>query len=263
MEAVSISGAAVAPVMGRMTRAPFRFLLALANVRLGVWMLKPNQVALPPEPDPSAAAAASEDGRRLPKHVGPGLMYLVHEAHGTPPVKAHYVYVTDGGHYDNLGLVDLLEQRCEWIWCIDASGDQIDSFSTLGQAVALAQAEFGILIDVHPDQDMKPAVPKYWVKQPYCTAKITYPKTADHEAAEGTLVVVKAGVPRGAPWAVEYYRNSNPKFPCDSTVDQLFTAEQFDAYVALGNFAMGEAFANDAIRDGWAGCAERQRARRG
>jgi hypothetical protein len=55
-------------------------------------------------------------------------------------------------------------------------------------------------------------------------------------------VVVKAGVPADAPWAVGYYHASHTTFPCDSTLDQLYTADRFDAYLALGRFAMTRAF---------------------
>lgn len=233
MDAVSISGAAVAPEMGKMTRAPLRFLMALANIRLGVWI---------PKPTASDKAAAAKHRRHVKP---PGLAYLMHEAYGNTPMRASSVYVTDGGHYDNLGLVELLKRRCEWIWCIDASGDKIDTFSTLGQAIALAQAELNIKIDIHPRDAMAPVnvppdnKPSVYVKSPFCRATIAYPPTKPGGAERtGTLVVVKAGVPEQAPWAVDYYRASHPSFPCDSTLNQLYTAERFDAYVALGNYSM-------------------------
>jgi len=235
MDAVSISGAAVAPEMGKMTRPPLRFLMALANIRLGVWM-----------PKPTCAKKFAGRKRRVPS---PGLLYLKREARGSTPLKAKSVYVTDGGHYDNLGLVELLKRRCEWIWCIDASGDGINTFSTLGQAIALAQAEYDIEVAVDPIGAMQPETdtPQY-VKSPFCTAKITYPPTtADGAAGTGTLVVVKAGVPSDAPWAVDYYRAAHPSFPCDSTMQQLYTAERFDAYVALGHFSMQMAFRDGSI----------------
>jgi hypothetical protein len=237
MDAVSISGAAVAPQWGKMTRPPLRFLMALANIRLGVWMPKPK--------------VAEEAAARKRCVRPPGLVYLKREARGATPLNASSVYVTDGGHYDNLGLVELLKRRCEWIWCIDASGDGINTFSTLGQAIALARAEFGIEVAIDPIGEMQPGkdTPDY-VKSPFCKAKITYPptKTGGVEGT-GTLVVVKAGVPSDAPWAVDYYRAAHPSFPCDSTLHQLYTAERFDAYVALGNFSMELAFKDGSIAE--------------
>ena len=37
--AVAMSGAAISPSMGKATYRPMRFLLALANIRLGVWVM--------------------------------------------------------------------------------------------------------------------------------------------------------------------------------------------------------------------------------
>src|SRR5206468_731970 len=50
--AMAVSGAAVSPAMGRMTRAPLRLLLGLANVRLGLWLPNPSHGGLRPAPDP-------------------------------------------------------------------------------------------------------------------------------------------------------------------------------------------------------------------
>ena len=116
MDAVSISGAAVSPLMGRMTRGPLRFLMALGNIRLGVWLPKPDviedRIGLGTPVDertgsPVTAFAARTSGdctRNQGTPIPPGLGYLLWEAAGTPPERARYVYVTDGGHYDNLGL---------------------------------------------------------------------------------------------------------------------------------------------------------------
>jgi hypothetical protein len=234
MDAVSISGAAVAPEMGKMTRAPLRFLMALANVRLGVWLPKPSVVE---EADDEKGTKARLQRRFKP----PSLSLLLREAYGSTPQKATDVYVTDGGHYDNLGLVELLKERCQWIWCIDASGDQISTFTTIGQALAIAQAELNVTIDVKPRDDMAPTEGSDFVKAPWCKGTITYPPNGK-EPTEGTIVIVKAGVPEDAPWSVGYYQAAHNTFPCDSTLDQLYKAERFDAYLALGRFSMADAF---------------------
>src|SRR5262249_39999388 len=44
LAAVSISGAAVSPTMGRMTRPAYRMLLTMFNLRLGVWLPNPDRV---------------------------------------------------------------------------------------------------------------------------------------------------------------------------------------------------------------------------
>lgn len=227
--AMAISGAAIAPSMGRMTRTPFRFFLALANLRLGVWVPNP---------------------RRLPKFTNkrvrflrPGPQYFVREMLGRNLLDAPFLYVTDGGHYENLGLVELLRRKCETIWCLDASGDQIDAFDTLGGALRIADAELGVTVTINPQQDMAPSPtspttgPRY-VRSPFSRGTIKYP-----DQTEGTIIVVKAGVPRNAPWSVRSFLAAHPTFPCDPTLDQLYDAERFDAYRELGAFSVEQAIA--------------------
>ena len=86
--AVAISGAAIAPSMGKMTRAPFRFLLALANVRLGVWL--PNPANMP-------AGCTVGDGGMVPP-PNPRQVRLLYEVAGRHRVRSKFLYVTDGGH---------------------------------------------------------------------------------------------------------------------------------------------------------------------
>jgi hypothetical protein len=215
--------------MGKMTHAPFRFFLALANLRLGVWVPNP---------------------RRLDKFVGRGLVhqvtprpqYFLREMLGRNHLDAPFLYITDGGHYENLGLVELLRRKCETIWCIDASGDRVDTFNTLGSALQLAQSELQVSIDINPVRDMVPEAPRsdgsspQYVKYPFCRGTIRYP-----DGKKGTLIFVKAGVPRNAPWSITSFARKNPKFPCDPTIDQLYDADRFDAYRELGRFSVEEA----------------------
>ncbi|HYE79022.1 MAG TPA: hypothetical protein VEI97_13640, partial [bacterium] len=127
--AVGITGAAFSPAMGKMTRAPIRFLLALLNLRLGVWLPNPRRC------EGSGAPAY----RRFVG--GPKLLYLIREMLGRHSLNDNYLYVSDGGHYENLGLVELLRRGCTTVWCVDATGERIDSFGTIGEAVQIARSE--------------------------------------------------------------------------------------------------------------------------
>ena len=69
-----------------------------------------------------------------------------------------------------------------------------------------------------------------------CIRDSTY---ADGET--GSIVVVKAGVPENAPWSIRSFHSQNPKFPSDPTLDQLYDADRFDAYRALGAFSVEQA----------------------
>jgi hypothetical protein len=233
--AMAMSGAAVSPEMGRMTRPALRFLLTMANIRLGVWVPNPNRLH-------EFQARADHRVRRL--RLRPRLGYLLREMFGRDDPDNMFLYVTDGGHYENLGLVELVRRGCKYIWCIDASGDQQGTFSTLAGALRLAKSELGIDIDIDPTvMAPVPATTKARaalglpavVNQTYCEGQIMYPD------GPGRLVVVKAGVPANAPFDIADFHKSNPVFPCDSTADQLYDADRFDAYRELGYLCADQA----------------------
>jgi hypothetical protein len=212
--AVAMSGAAVSPSMGKMTMRPLTFLLALANARLGVWMPNPTGVA-------NSDAGTWRHRARI--------TWLWREMRGKNRLAGRFLYVSDGGHYENLGLVELLRRGCTEIYCFDASGDQVDTFFTLGQAVALARSELQVSIDINPA-----AIRQTEPGGPYCSTDhvvgdITYPG-----GRTGTIVFAKAGVVEDAPWDVRAYGERDPAFPTHSTVDQFYTDEKFEAYRALG-----------------------------
>ena len=118
----------------------------------------------------------------------------------------------------------------------------MDTFETLGDALKTAQGELQVTIDIFPARDMAPSGSPppsgpWFVRQPYCKGTIRYP-----DNTTGTLVVVKTGIPKEAPWSVLAYAQSHAKFPCDPTLDQLYDADRFDAYRELGEFSMDAAF---------------------
>ncbi len=61
-----------------------------------------------------------------------------------------YIYVTDGGHFDNLGLVELLRRGCTTVFCLDGGGDPPGVFRALGEAVALSRSELQVDVEVDP-----------------------------------------------------------------------------------------------------------------
>lgn len=216
--AVAMSGAAVAPSMGKMTRAPYRFLLALGNVRLGVWL--PNPANMP-------AGCTPEAGRALP--ANPRQVRLLYEVAGRHRVRSKFLYVTDGGHVENLGLLELLrpERRCTTIVCLDAAGGSTTRFSTLGEAVALAATTLNVTIDIDPSEMGRVADGANACD--HVTGRIHYP-----DGTTGRLVYGKALVTATAPWDVRAYATKDDRFPVHPTTDQLFGGETFDAYQSLG-----------------------------
>jgi hypothetical protein len=214
--AVAMSGAAIAPSMGKMTRPPFRFLLALTNVRLGVWL-----------PNPANMPAGCSPGDRGGLPANPRQVRLLFEVLGRHRVRSKFLYVTDGGHIENLGLLELLRRRCTAIVCLDAAGGSTTRFSTLGEAIALAASELNVAVDIDPA--VMGAQTAGHNACDHVTGTIRYP-----DGTTGTLVYGKALVTPGSPWDVRAYDAKDPLFPVHPTTDQLFSGETFDAYQALG-----------------------------
>ncbi|HLM84581.1 MAG TPA: patatin-like phospholipase family protein [Solirubrobacteraceae bacterium] len=227
--AVAMSGAAIAPSMGKQTRWPLTFLMALANIRLGVWLPNPRFVA---------KCQAQTRGKRILRSR-PRPSYLLRELIGRNRVDAKYLFVTDGGHYENLGLVELLRRGCTHIYCFDASGGS--TFAELGDAVALARSELGVEIAINPTPLEPRSAKTGGEEQPgerevaerdVVTGTFTY-----RSGAKGRLVYARNVMTAQAPWDVKAHHRSQPAFPHDSTIDQLYTDQKFESYRALGQLA--------------------------
>lgn len=229
--AVAVSGAAISPSMGKLTRWPLRFLMALANVRLGIWIPNPRRI------DTFRSASKAGGLERLRKHYPkPRGSYLLRELLGVNSINARYLYVTDGGHYENLGLVELLRRGCTEIYVFDASNDD---FVALGDAVSLARSE----LEVHIEIDYKPLEvdPKTKRAETSCvTGKIVYP---GENGQTGTLHYARLVMPPDASADVVAYHTKDERFPHDPTTDQLYTDQRFEAYRSLGATAANTALA--------------------
>lgn len=230
--AMAMSGAAISPSMGKMTRRPLTFLMALANIRLGVWV-----------PNPRWIEQLKRDEHLRERNARPRPLYLLWELLGLNRIGAKYLYITDGGHYENLGLVELLRRGCTKVYCLDASGVGHDGaeFGALGEAIALARSELGVEIEFDPAREEKdptqllPAGADQFAKRDVVSATITYPKRPDgSRPADGTLVYVRNTMTDAAPWDVRAHHETDHRFPNDPTIDQLYTDQKFEAYRVLG-----------------------------
>jgi hypothetical protein len=219
--AVAMSGAALSPSMGKATRAPLRFLLTLGNARLGVWVPNPRRM---------------EDMRGT--RVRPSPLLLFSELLGRNSADAKFLYVTDGGHYENLGLVELLRRGCLHVYCFDASGGS--DIQELGDAIALARTELGVEVDLEPDKAAAVVPGEAGVAAANCVlGQIRFP-----DGQVGTLVYVRSVLTADAPHDVRAYHEIDPAFPHNSTGDQLYTDQRFEAYRVLGREAAKRAVAD-------------------
>ena len=220
--AMAISGAAFSANMGLGSIAPLRALLAFLNVRLGFWIRKP-QVG---------------GWWGLPKWKHPGFMCLLREMGGFGMAEDdRWLNLSDGGHIENLGVYELLRRRCKFIICVDGESDPTFTFQGLMTLIRHAQIDFGVGIDARLD-DLRRDPQTGYTESHFHLCRIHYPRTkvSGVTSPEGTglLLYVKLSLTGNESELIKRYRINNPEFPHQTTLDQFFDQEQFEAYRQLG-----------------------------
>ena len=225
-DAMATSGAAASPNMGRNTNTSLAILMTLFNVRIGSWIPNPKDEKLKFRSD------------------RPVVWYWIKELFGIASADDNLLYLTDGGHFDNSAIYELLKRRCKYIIAIDASKDT----GNLANAARLARIDFGVQMDV----DMAPFMPDAngQSTQPYVVAKLKYPPVTDDGETTGNLVWVSTARTPGQKPDVIRYGEMNADFPFDSTGDQLFDQSQFESYRQLGHAAVRAALSRELVGEG-------------
>jgi hypothetical protein len=231
--AVTISGAAASPNMGYHSSPLVTFLLTLFNVRLGWWLGNPGVRG-----DHTFYLASPRVAVRP----------IVAEAFGLTGSTGPYVYLSDGGHFENLGLYEMVLRRCHFIVVSDASCDEGGVFQDLGSAVRKIRADMGVPIDFEGGIGILPrsadpakrAGSLYWA-----LGRIRY-SIADPPAApgpgpgarDGWLLYIKPAFCGTEPPDVCEYAMAHDQFPHEPTTDQFFSESQFESYRMLGSHVM-------------------------
>ena len=210
--AMAISGAAATPNAGRQTLKPLAvFTLAMLNVRLGYWCRTPGSINKPP---------------RGMLTVGP--VYFVLELIGLPhKLPVPFVNLSDGGHLDNLGLLELIRRRCRYIVVIDAEADPAMTFNGLAVAQRFALIDLGVRIDIDLTDIRRDATG--FSRRHWALGRIDY-----GNGELGEILYIKSSVTGTEPQYVAEYQAGHPTFPHETTGDQFFEEAQFEAYRALG-----------------------------
>ena len=216
--AMSLSGAAVSPNWGYHSSTATSFVMTIFNARLGGWFGNPKHDTAWKKNGPDSSF------RRF-----------VQEALGLTTDKQPFVYLSDGGHFENLGLYEMVRRRCHIIVVCDAGADPSCTLEDLGNAIRKIYIDFGVEIDFERvdvrARDNCP--PKHGI---YCAVgRIRYP---DEKAKDGKIIYIKPGLYEDAPADVKAYAAADAKFPHDDTLNQWFTESQFESYRALGEHAI-------------------------
>jgi hypothetical protein len=223
-QAVAISGAAASPNMGYNTSPLVAFLLTMFNVRLGWWFPNP--------------------GRDRWRHPGLqfSLYYLLMELFGIADERNKFINVSDGGHFENLGIYELVRRRCKVIIAADAECDEELTFGSLGNAVRLCETDFGAKIDIDVSSIRQQ-------KDGFSLGHCAIGKIAYSNGSIGHLIYLKASVSGDEDVGVTQYRSGHPTFPHETTADQFFSEDQFESYRQLGLHVIRHSFRGNQAGD--------------
>jgi hypothetical protein len=225
--AMTVSGAAASPQMGEFTSPALAFLLALFNARLGVWLGNP--------------ASAGHDAWRA-RDPRARIAPILREMLGWTTDANPYVFLSDGGHYDNLGLSEMVLRRVRHIVIVDSGCDPKYEFKDLATAVRRARVDHGAEITF--DAAAMNALRDDPLKPHAVTGTIQYLEAAPGDA--GSIVYIKPGLSNDESVDILTYRKAHPEFPHESTANQWFTEAQFESYRALGFHSLQAALADES-----------------
>jgi hypothetical protein len=213
--ALAVSGAAASPAMGMYSTKARAFLLTLANARLGLWFGNPQSETTWQSSEP-------------PLSVGP----LMRELLGLTTDHNPYVYLSDGGHYENLALWEMVARRCRFIIVSDAGCDPQYALDDLANAVRRIRLDLGIPIQFDPIDITRGGQGQ---GNPHAAiGRIRYAVVDGADAPDGTILYLKATLSGDEPVDVRNFACSDPTFPHDSTANQFFDEARFESYRTLG-----------------------------
>ncbi|WP_052409490.1 GMC oxidoreductase [Paraburkholderia oxyphila] len=263
---MAISGAAATTGLGRNTKLAESLLLGLLNFRIGYWWN-------------SGIAAGERPGRYPPalwrrlKSLPSALFTLQAKlldewrAYFEGP-SARMWYLSDGGHFDNTGIYELLRRRLPFIVAVDAGADPTYCCDSLALLTRQVRYDFCATITWLDPRAVRAKLPRRefgwsaferganepklpdWIKPlldpeaigafselkrdgPRCAALacITYSNQPDRPS---WMLYVKPSIGIGPPNDVSTYAETFRDFPQETTVDQFFTDSQWEAYRELG-----------------------------
>lgn len=221
--AMSVSGAAASPNSGYHTSPLVAFMLTLFNARLGWWA-----------PHPGNATWWEKSRPRWTGFFG----CLFKELTGSASIDSDFIYLSDGGHFENLGLYELVRRRCKVIIVGDGECDPGFTFQGLGMAIRRCRVDFGVDIKIDPSL-IRPDPQTGLSRAHVAIGKIKYLETSKGrgDVFDGTLIYIKSSMTGDEPRDVQQYRSENALFPHEPTGDQFYSEAQFESYRRLGRHA--------------------------
>ncbi|MBL8840008.1 MAG: hypothetical protein JNL90_00585 [Planctomycetes bacterium] len=267
---VSISGAAFSTGLGSRTTLGMSLLCGLSNVRLGWWY----DTNIP---------ATERGGSKLLSWLDRHFMvqtYLTRELlarfHG---INRRHWYLSDGGHFENMGGYELIRRRVRHIVVVDGECDPDTTFEGIGQLVRLARVDFDTEIrfcgEAELDGLVAPEQRRFFgsldhlrrgrwegVGEPGDEEAGRKDATLDEARADGhslahaalaivrypdgsvgQLIYVKTTLLGDETVDLAHYHAAHPDFPHETTADQFFDESQWESYRKLGELIGERLFA--------------------
>lgn len=210
---LAISGAAFSPQMGTYGSSLLAYPFTLLNARLGYWM-RWRATSLP----------------NFLQRLAFSVLARIYEAIPPLPRGTGHLYLTDGGHFDNLGLYEMVRRRCRYILILDGGRDSGRQFGALASAIRRIRTDFDVDITIN-DLETKASLYR---------GTIHY-SNANPDEQDGTLVYLRPEIGLREPADVSSYGRLHGHFPHESTADQFFSESQFESYRNLGRFTLANA----------------------
>lgn len=215
---MAVSGAAASPNWGYHTNPAMAFIMTMFNVRLGRWFGNP--------------ITKDKWKNQSPRF---SWLYLIWELFAQTKHDSNYVYLSDGGHFENLGIYELVRRRCRLIVAIDAGQDSKFTFEDLGNAIRKCYTDFGVRIKVpYMEEDVGLNPSTKMSNKHFTIGEILYKDRYGETVENGILVYIKSSFTGDEPADLKSHKKQNSEFPHDSTVDQCFDETQFESYRNLG-----------------------------
>jgi hypothetical protein len=177
-------------------------------------------------------------------------------------------YLSDGGHFENLGAYELIRRRVGRIVIVDAEADPDYRCESLSYLVRKARIDFGATITFEQDEANRPrftgsleelrrgawaksehdawtleaAAPEGLSRTHAALARVTYA-----DGSEGSLLYVKPTLIGDEPLDLRQYHRDHPSFPHEPTRDQFFDEAQWESYRRLGELIGERLLQNEGV----------------
>ncbi|MBM4781642.1 MAG: hypothetical protein GQE15_28530 [Archangiaceae bacterium] len=225
LDAITVSSAALNSQAGRYVSSWLRPVLSILSLKLGRWLPHPSTT----KPLPALS-----------------LHYMNRELIGWNSLGDAHLFLSDGGHFENLGAYALLLRGVSTIVMVDAAADPKYEFSDLSRFIELARYR-GYRFE---GLDLSQFVPKEHEARGLrlpdtvvgvgalvleSAAKMTRDRNRQRDLPRKvTVIYAKLGLVEALSPTTYAYARQNADFPQQATSDQFFDEAQFEAYHEIG-----------------------------